>query len=58
MEYLLQHNLLDLLVTLAISDEPPGMKQHILRFFSKTLTQLKEPNVAHSAMYIPLIVSK
>lgn len=57
MEYLLKHKLLDLLVSLAISDEPPGMKSCILKFLSKTLTQLNEPNVAHSSIYIPLMVS-
>lgn len=56
MEYLLQHCLLDLLVSLAISDEPPGMKSCVLRFLSKTLTQLRKPNIAHSAVYIPLMV--
>ncbi len=56
MEYLLKHNLLDLLVSIAIFDEPPGIKQCILRFFSKTLTQINEPNIAHSAIYTPLMV--
>lgn len=56
MEYLLKNGILDLLVSLAISDEPPGMKSYVLKFVSKTLTQLKEPNIAHSAIYVPMMV--
>lgn len=56
MEYLLKNNLLDLLVSIAILGEPPGIKSCILQFFSKTLTQLKAPNLAHSAIYTPLMV--
>ena len=56
MEYFLKNNLLALLTSLAISDEPPGMKSCVLRFISKILIQLREPNVAHSALYVPLMV--
>ena len=56
LEYLLQHNLLDLLVTLANSDDPPGMRQHVFQFVAKLLTQLKSPIAGHSSVYPSLQV--
>ncbi|KAL1123007.1 hypothetical protein AAG570_003331 [Ranatra chinensis] len=54
LEYLLQHNLLDLLVTLANSDDPPGMRQYVLQFITRLLTHLKTPIAAHTNVYPPL----
>lgn len=51
LEYLLRHNLLDLLATLATSDDPPGMRQYVLHFVSKIITQLQAPIVAHNSVF-------
>uniref|UniRef100_A0A1B6KDU8 FHF complex subunit HOOK-interacting protein C-terminal domain-containing protein n=1 Tax=Graphocephala atropunctata TaxID=36148 RepID=A0A1B6KDU8_9HEMI len=51
LEYLLRHNLLDLLATLAVSDDPPGMRQYVLRFITNTLTHLQAPILAHNAVF-------
>ncbi|KAG8273147.1 hypothetical protein J6590_027485 [Homalodisca vitripennis] len=51
LEYLLKHNLLDLLATLAVSDDPPGMRQYVLRFVTNTLTHLQAPILAHNAVF-------
>ncbi|XP_075223397.1 FHF complex subunit HOOK interacting protein 2A-like isoform X2 [Lycorma delicatula] len=50
-EYLLQHNMLDLLATLAATDEPPGMKQHVLQFVTRVITQLRIPVLAHCSVF-------
>ncbi|KAF6198839.1 hypothetical protein GE061_006862 [Apolygus lucorum] len=54
LEYLLQHSLLDLLATLASSDDPPGMRQHVLQFTAKFLTNAKMPLFAHNNVFQPL----
>ncbi|XP_054273575.1 FHF complex subunit HOOK interacting protein 2A-like [Macrosteles quadrilineatus] len=54
LEYLMKHNLLDLLATLAISDDPPGMRQYVLRFITQILTHLQASILAHSAIFPPL----
>uniref|UniRef100_A0A1B6BXJ8 FHF complex subunit HOOK-interacting protein C-terminal domain-containing protein n=1 Tax=Clastoptera arizonana TaxID=38151 RepID=A0A1B6BXJ8_9HEMI len=51
MEYLLHHNLLELLVTLAISDDPPGMRRIVLHFISCTLNKLQAPILAHNSVF-------
>lgn len=56
LEYLLRHNLLDLLATLATSDDPPGMRQYVLNFVSKIITQLQTPVVAHNSVFPSLQV--
>lgn len=56
MEYLLRHNLLDLLVTLATSDDPPGMRQFVLQFVACTLTKLQAPILAHNSVFPSLQV--
>lgn len=56
LEYLLKHNLLDLLATLATSDDPPGMRQYVLRFITQTLNHLKAPILAHNSVFPSLQV--
>lgn len=50
-EYLLQHNMLDLLATLAATDDPPGMKQYVLQFVTRLITQLRVPVLAHCSVF-------
>jgi len=57
LEYLLQHNLLNLMATLACTDCPPGMRQHTLCFIRKLITQLKYPILPHVNVYGPIQVS-
>ncbi|KAK7109559.1 FHF complex subunit HOOK interacting protein 2A-like isoform X2 [Littorina saxatilis] len=47
LEYLLQHRLLDTLYTLGRTDQPPGMKQVVLSFFTRLLSRLKHPLLPH-----------
>lgn len=54
LEYLLQHNLLNLLATLACTDCPPGMRQFTLCFIRKLITQLKHPVLPHVSVYGPI----
>lgn len=54
MEYFLQHSLLDLLTTLASTDDPPGMKQHVLQLVAKLLNQSKHIDYGHSSVYSAL----
>lgn len=56
LEYLLKHNMLDLLATLATSDDPPGMRQYVLRFVTQTLNHLKAPILAHNSVFPSLQV--
>ncbi|XP_063231692.1 FHF complex subunit HOOK interacting protein 2A-like [Bacillus rossius redtenbacheri] len=51
LEYLLQHRIPDLLVTLAGTDSPPGMKAVTLGFTCRLLTQLREPALPHVGVY-------
>ncbi|PSN44327.1 hypothetical protein C0J52_11105 [Blattella germanica] len=54
LEYLLQHRLLDLLVTLACTDCPPGMRQFTLVFMRRLITQIKQPLLPHVSVYGPV----
>ncbi|KAK7473350.1 hypothetical protein BaRGS_00020683 [Batillaria attramentaria] len=47
LEYLLQHRLLDTLYTLGRTDQPPGMKQVVLSFFTRLLSRLRHPLLPH-----------
>uniref|UniRef100_A0A2C9LS27 FHF complex subunit HOOK-interacting protein C-terminal domain-containing protein n=1 Tax=Biomphalaria glabrata TaxID=6526 RepID=A0A2C9LS27_BIOGL len=51
MEYLLQHRLLETLYTLGRTDHPPGMKQCVLRFFTKLLSRISHPLLPHINVY-------
>ncbi|XP_060587627.1 FHF complex subunit HOOK interacting protein 2A-like isoform X3 [Ruditapes philippinarum] len=51
LEYLLQHKLLETLYSLGRSDYPPGMKQIVLSFFTKLLSRIKQPLLAHVSVY-------
>ncbi|XP_039283471.1 protein FAM160B1 isoform X2 [Nilaparvata lugens] len=57
-EYLLQHSLLDLLATLAASDDPPGMKQYVLQFVTRTVVQIKAPILGHVSVFTSLQVPR
>ncbi|GFG34105.1 hypothetical protein Cfor_10051, partial [Coptotermes formosanus] len=54
LEYLLQHNLLNLLATLACTDCPLGMRQFTLCFIRRLITQLKHPILPHVSVYGPI----
>lgn len=54
LEYFLQHNLLNLMATLACTDCPPGMRQYTLFFIRKLITQLKHPILPHVNVYVPI----
>ncbi|BET01860.1 Retinoic acid induced 16-like protein [Nesidiocoris tenuis] len=54
LEYLLQHSLLDLLATLASSDEPPGTRQYVFQFTSRFLNNAKMQQIAHTNVFQPL----
>lgn len=47
LEYLLQHRLLDTMYTLGRTDQPPGMKQVVLSFFTRLLSRLHHPLLPH-----------
>ncbi|KAJ8686944.1 hypothetical protein QAD02_022738 [Eretmocerus hayati] len=54
LEYLLQHRLLELIVTLACSETPPGMRLVALSFLRRLLTRSKHPLLHHAAVYGPV----
>ncbi|XP_056231985.1 FHF complex subunit HOOK-interacting protein 2B isoform X1 [Seriola aureovittata] len=54
MEYLLQHKLLETLVTLGKAQYPPGMSQQVLLFFSKLLSQVQKPLLHLVNVYRPV----
>lgn len=51
LEYLLQHRILDTLCTLGRTDQPPGMKQVVLAFFTRLLSRLRHPLLPHINVY-------
>ncbi|WAR21376.1 F16B1-like protein [Mya arenaria] len=51
LEYLLQHKLLDTLYSLGRTDYPPGMKQIVLSFFTRLLSRVRQPLLAHVNVY-------
>ncbi|XP_017301906.1 protein FAM160B1 [Diaphorina citri] len=54
LEYLLQNGMMNLLATLGSGDDPPGMKQYVLRFTCKIINQFYNPLLAHPAIYQPI----
>lgn len=54
MEYVLHHKLLDTMQTLGRADCPPGMKQHVLGFFSQLLTKFNQPLLPHVSVHRPV----
>ncbi|XP_063753972.1 FHF complex subunit HOOK-interacting protein 2B-like isoform X2 [Eleginops maclovinus] len=54
LEYLLQHKLLETLVTLGKAQYPPGMVQQVLLFFSKLLSQIQKPLLQLVNVYRPV----
>ncbi|KAI9541726.1 hypothetical protein NQZ68_027090 [Dissostichus eleginoides] len=53
-QYLLQHKLLETLVTLGKAQYPPGMVQQVLLFFSKLLSQVEKPLLPLVTVYRPV----
>ncbi|CAG2163158.1 unnamed protein product [Oppiella nova] len=51
MEYLLQHKILDTMSVLAQSDNPLGLTQHILHFFTTLLTNSTLELLPHKCVY-------
>lgn len=54
LEYLIQNGMMNLLATLATGDDPPGMKQYVLRYTCKIINQFYNPLLAHPAIYQPI----
>ncbi|KAL2720370.1 FHF complex subunit HOOK interacting protein 2A-like isoform X2 [Vespula squamosa] len=54
LEYLLQHKLLDLLASLAISETPPGMRMICLSFLRRLLGRSKYPLLHQTSIYLPI----
>ncbi|KAK1876177.1 Protein FAM160B2, partial [Dissostichus eleginoides] len=56
LQYLLQHKLLETLVTLGKAQYPPGMVQQVLLFFSKLLSQVEKPLLPLVTVYRPKLI--
>ncbi|XP_034008649.1 protein FAM160B2-like isoform X2 [Trematomus bernacchii] len=54
LQYLLQHKLLETLVTLGKAQYPPGMVQQVLLFFSKLLSQVQKSLLPLVTVYRPV----
>ncbi|KAM9392518.1 FHF complex subunit HOOK-interacting protein 2B-like isoform 2-T2 [Pholidichthys leucotaenia] len=54
MEFLLHQKILETLVTLGKAQYPPGMLQQVLLFFSKLLSQVQQPLLHLTTVYIPV----
>merc|ERR1719193_1030401 len=54
MEFLLQNNILQTLLSLGRADCPPGMKQKVLDFFTKLLSRVRQPILPHVHVYKPV----
>ncbi|XP_052226336.1 FHF complex subunit HOOK interacting protein 2A-like isoform X2 [Dreissena polymorpha] len=54
LEYLIQHRLLDTLFSLARTDYPAGMKPTVLSFFTRLLSRIHQPLLAHVNVYRPV----
>lgn len=53
-EYLLKHNILDVLVTLCQSDTPPGIRPYIFNVFIFLLDKIRHPILPQSRCHTPL----
>ncbi|XP_061449198.1 FHF complex subunit HOOK-interacting protein 2B isoform X2 [Rhineura floridana] len=54
LEYLLQHKILETLSTLGKAEYPPGMRSHVLLFFSRLLGQMQCPLLHYLNVYRPV----
>ncbi|KAM4749531.1 FHF complex subunit HOOK-interacting protein 2B isoform 2-T2 [Rhinophrynus dorsalis] len=54
MEYLLQHKILETLCTLAKAEYPPGMRQQVLLFYSRLLSQVQRPLLHYLSVHRPV----
>ncbi|XP_053573930.1 FHF complex subunit HOOK interacting protein 2B isoform X2 [Bombina bombina] len=54
MEYLLQHKILETLCTLAKAEYPPGMRQQVLLFYSRLLSQVQRPLLHYLNVHRPV----
>lgn len=54
LEYLVHHQLLDVLSTLFQADVPVGIRSHVLAFFVFLLTHVKHSFLAYTSVYLPL----
>lgn len=55
MEFLLQQKILETLATLGVGDTPMGMKSKSLFFFTTILNKIRQPMLAHQAVFNPVI---
>ncbi|XP_015907523.2 FHF complex subunit HOOK interacting protein 2A-like [Parasteatoda tepidariorum] len=54
MEYMMQHKLLDTMCVLATSDSPPGMKQCMFAFITKSLNIIQQSLIPHVSICVPI----
>nr|DBA30185.1 TPA: hypothetical protein GDO54_006199 [Pyxicephalus adspersus] len=54
MEYFLQHKILETLCTLAKAEYPPGMRQQVLLFFSRLLSNIQHPLLHYIHVHRPV----
>ncbi|XP_033926454.1 FHF complex subunit HOOK-interacting protein 2B isoform X2 [Melopsittacus undulatus] len=54
LEYLLQHKVLETLSTLGKAEYPPGMRQQVLLFFSRVLSQVQHPLLHYLNVHRPV----
>ena len=55
MEFLLQQRILETLGTLGTGDIPMGMKSRSLWFFTTVLSKIRQPLLAHTAVFNPVL---
>ncbi|XP_046997706.1 FHF complex subunit HOOK interacting protein 2A-like isoform X1 [Schistocerca americana] len=51
LEYFLYHKLLDVLVALATSDSPPGMRHTVLVFVRRLVVKIRQPILSNAAIF-------
>lgn len=51
LEYFLYHKFLDVLVALATSDSPPGMRHTVLVFVRRLIAKIKQPILSNAAIF-------
>lgn len=54
-DFVLENNALDMLVDLAISDNPVGIREWVFKWMRRYLTCLENPVIAHGSVFKPLL---
>ncbi|KAK3914334.1 Protein FAM160B1 [Frankliniella fusca] len=55
LEFLLQHRLLELLVSLARADSPPGMRRYLLGYLRRLVTSISPHLLTLASIHLPLL---